>query len=566
MLKSLRLKDFAIFKDITVQFTEHLCIISGETGAGKSIMVDGMLALLGARMDSNIVREGASEAVVEGVFEIYDKNLIDDFLEEHGLEFNEELAIKRTINTHGKSRVYINGSPSTLLMLSRLTKKLVDIHGQHEHQSLLDEENHLKLLDAYSGVVQLVNDVNSTYAELIKTETQFNNLQAHILNIKKEEELLRFQISEIRSSNLKPEEETELEKEYIVLSNAQKMILDLNEIYSSISDEEHSAISNTHKAQKLISGLQAIDPSLKQYADRLNSVLVELKDISSDIRNYTSKIEVDQQKLNQVEQRIELIDRLKKKYGKSINDILDFAKNIESKLGNINHADEELLRLKQKISQLEKELYDKAEALSVKRKQFALKLGKEITQELRSLGIKEAVFEVNVENINPQGAKIINEKPIGMYGLDNVRFYFSANPGFPPKPLTEIISGGELSRTMLAIKRILVNVSSVPVLVFDEIDAGIGGTTADIVGKKLKELSEYHQIICITHLPQIAKFGDYHLKVEKHTFSGKTEVSVKILDEHDRIEEIARMLSGEHITELSRKQAKEFLKMVKEKR
>ncbi|MGC8901472.1 MAG: DNA repair protein RecN [bacterium] len=566
MLKSLRLKDFAIFKDITVQFSEHLCIISGETGAGKSIMVDGMLALLGTRFDAGVVREGAKEATVEGVFEIHDKSPVATFLEEHGMEFDDELAIKRTINAQGKSRVYINGSPATLSMLSELTKLLVDIHGQHEHQSLLDEGNHLKLLDAYAGITSLADEVNTTYTELIKTEDQLNSLQTSIANIKKEEELLRFQLSEIKAANLKPEEESELEKEYNILSNAQRMIMELSEAYAFISGEEHSAISNIHRAIKFLSGLHNIDTSLKQYTDRLNSILVELKDISIDLNSYTSKIEVDQQKLNQIEQRIELIDRLKKKYGKRINEILDYAKNIEARLGNINNADEELARLQQSMAKLEKKLYDGAEMLSSKRKQFALKLSKEVTQELKTLGIKDAVFRVTVEDIDKKDAKLIHGKHIGANGMDNVRFYFSANPGFPPKPLIEIISGGELSRTMLAIKRALVNVSTVPILVFDEIDAGIGGTTAEIVGKKLKELSEYHQVICITHLPQIAVYGDHHIKVEKRTASGRTDVVINILDENERIEEIARMLSGESITELARKQAKELLRMAKEKR
>lgn len=566
MLKSLRLKDFAIFRDITVQFSEHLCIISGETGAGKSIMVDGMLALLGARVDSSVVREGSTEAVVEGVFEIEEKSPVAIFLKDHGIEFEQELAIKRTVNAQGKSRVYINGSPSTLSMLSELTKLLVDIHGQHEHQSLLDEENHLKLLDAYAGTTGAADDVRTLYAELLKTENQYQTLQNHLEQLKKEEELLHFQLSEIRSANLKQEEETELEKEYNILSNAQRMISDLNEIYTILSGEEHSAVSNIHRSLKLVSGLQNIDTTLKQYADRLDAVLVELKDISADLASYVSRIEVDQQKLNQIEQRIELVEKLKKKYGKTIKDILGYADLIENKIATLKHADNELSELKERIYEIEKTLYNKAEALSNERKRSAIELSKIVTQELKTLGIKDAVFQIRVEPLNKKDTKTIQGKPIGSDGMDNVRFYFSANPGFPVKPLTEIISGGELSRTMLAIKRALARVSPVPVLVFDEIDAGIGGTTAEIVGKKLKELADYHQVICITHLPQIAVYGDCHIRVEKHVTSGKTDVTIKMLDEKERIEEIARMLSGESITELARKQAKEFLKNIKEKK
>ena len=565
MLKSLRLKDFAIFKDITVPFSEHLCIISGETGAGKSIMVDGMLVLLGTRTDPGVVREGAAEAVVEGLFEIKDKSPAAHFLEEHGFESGDELAVRRIINAQGKSRVYINGSPSTLSLLSDLTKQLVDIHGQHEHQSLLDEQNHLQLLDAYAGTEKPAEQVKAAYAELVKTAARYNSLQANSTNLKKEEELLKFQLSEIRAANIKPDEEAKLEQEYTILSNAQRLLSELDAIYQSVAGDENGVIANIHRSLKLLLGLQAIDPHLKQYAGRLEAVSVELKDIASDLSSYAAKIDMDPQKLGQTEQRIELIDKMKKKYGKTVADILDFAAAIEKKAGTLKNTDEEIAALRQKRMQLEKELYREAEELSKARRHAAAGLGKAVVHELKTLGMKDAVFEVRVEPPAKKDTMAIQGRDISSDGMDSVRFYFSANPGFPAKPLTDIISGGELSRTMLAIKRALVKASPVPVLVFDEIDAGIGGTTAEIVGRKLKELSGYHQVICITHLPQIAGFGDYHISVSKHAASGKTDVAVQVLDEKGRMEEIARMLSGESVTELARRQAKEFLKFAKEK-
>ena len=565
MLKSLRLKDFAIFKDITVQFSEHLCIISGETGAGKSIMVDGMLVLLGNRTDPGVVREGTAEAVVEGLFETEDKSPAAIFLREHGLESLDELAIKRIINAQGKSRVYINGSPSTLSLLSDLMKLLVDIHGQHEHQSLLDEQNHLKLLDAYAGTEKSAEQVKAAYAELMKTIGQYNSLQSNSANLKKEEELLKFQLSEIRAANIKPEEEAILEKEYNILSNAQRMLSELDTIYQAVSGDENGVIASIHRSLKLLSGLQDIDPYLRQYAGRLEAASVELKDIAADLSSYAAKIDMDPQKLNQTEQRIELIEKMKKKYGKTIADILEYAAAIEKKAGTLKNTDEEIAALQQKRIRLEKELFRDAEELSKARRHAAAGLGKTVVQELKTLGMKDAVFEAGVEPPGKKDTIAIQGKDISSDGMDSVRFYFSANPGFPAKPLTDIISGGELSRTMLAIKRALVKASPVPVLVFDEIDAGIGGTTAEIVGRKLKELSGYHQVICITHLPQIAGFGDYHIRVSKHTASGKTDVAVQVLDEKGRMEEIARMLSGENVTELARRQAKEFLKYAKEK-
>ncbi len=565
MLKSLRLKDFAIFKDVSIPFSEHLCIISGETGAGKSIMVDGMLALLGAKVDSTVVRDGSPEATVEGVFEIEeDSPLLNKFISDHGFESSPELAVKRTISAQGKSRVYINGSPSTLSILSELSKLLVDIHGQHEHQSLLDESTHIRLLDAYAGLDRQATQVNTSFTDLKHVIDAFEKLQSRIAGAKKEEELIRFQLSEINAANLKPGEDSTLEKEYNILSHAQRLLAELNIAYESLSGDENSAIINVHRSLKTLAGLQDIDPAIQQYTKRLDAVLVELKDAAADINNYLSRIELDPQKLEHTEQRIELLDRLKKKYGKTIMGIMEYAVSAEKQLKELGSLDEDLGGLQQKNAELEKELYSHAVELSKARKHAASGLGKKITNELKTLDMKDAVFDIRIEDTDAKDAITIKDRHMNANGIDSVTFYFSANPGFPPKPLTEIISGGELSRTMLAIKRVLVKASPVPVLVFDEIDTGIGGQTAETVGKKLKELSDYHQVICITHLHQIAAFGDYHISVSKHTSGGKTDVAVKVLDEKERVDEIARMLSGETVTELARKQAREFLRYVRE--
>lgn len=564
MLKSVRLKDFAIFKDVTIPFAENLCVISGETGAGKSIMVDGMLTLLGAKADSGVVRDGAPEAVVEGLFEIVNYPAVQGFLKEHGFEPSTELVIKRVINIQGKSRVTINGSASTLSMLSGLSKLLVDIHGQHEHQSLLDPTTHIRLLDAYAGLEGPAGEVQTQFMDLKNIMDTLGKMQSRLAVSKKEEELIRFQLSEINAANLKPDEDILLEKEYSILSHAQRLMSELNTVYEAMSGEGNSVIANMHRAIKAMTGLQDIDPSLKQYSGRLDAVFVELKDIASDINSYLSRIELDPQKLDQTEQRIELLDRLKKKYGKAIGDIIEYAGSAEKQLKEFGSMDKDIGELQQRKTTLERGLYRQAEELSKARKNAASGLGKKIAHELKTLGMKDAVFESRVGNLEAKDAVEINNRLINADGADRVAFYFSANPGFSPKPLTEIISGGELSRTMLAIKKVLVKASPVPILVFDEIDTGIGGQTAEIVGKKLKELSDYHQVICITHLHQIAGFGDYHINVSKSVSGGRTDVVIKVLDEKERVDEIARMLSGETVTELGRKQAREFLKYVKE--
>ncbi len=564
MLKSLRLKDFAIFKDITVPFSDRLCIISGETGAGKSIMVDGMLALLGTRTDAGVVRQGAPEATVEGLFELEDAGPAAAFLREHGFESGDELVLKRSINAQGKSRVYINGSPSTLSLLSGLTRLLVDIHGQHEHQSLLDEDTHIQLLDAYAGAGEAADNVRAMHDALVQASARARKLQSESAELKKEEELLKFQLSEIRAAGLHPEEEAGLEREYAILTNAQRLLADLSTVYDGMAGDENGVLAQIHRALKVISGLQAVDPALRQYGDRMDAVSIELKDIAAELNAYLAKIDMDPQRLEQAEQRIGLIEKLKKKYGKTVADIVNFGTGIEQRLGTLTSADEEIAALAREQARLEQELYRAAEGLSKTRRHAAVTLGKAVAQELKTLGMKHAVFEIRITDNDRKDALSIRDKRIDARGMDTVRFYFSANPGVAAKPLTDIISGGELSRTMLAMKRALVTASPVPVLVFDEIDTGIGGTTAGIVGRKLKELAQYHQVICITHLPQIAGFGDYHIRVAKHAGSGTTDVAVDVLDEPGRIEEIARMLSGDTVTDLARRQAKEFVKNAKE--
>ncbi len=564
MLKSLRLKDFAIFKDVTVPFSDHLCVISGETGAGKSIMVDGMLALLGGRAEPGVVRSGAPEAVIEGLFETADNAPVQEFLKERGFEPSPELLIKRIISAQGKSRAYINGSASTLSMLAWLSKSLVDIHGQHEHQSLLDESTHLRLLDAYAGLEEQAARVRVLFTELKDAAAALDKLQARLAGSKKEEELLRFQLSEITAANLTPDEDAQLEKEHNILAHVQRLMTGLTIASEALSGEEGSAVAGVYRALKAVTGLQEIDPSLQQYAGRLDALLVELKDTASDVSAYLSRIDLDPRKLEQTEQRMEMLDRLKKKYGSTIREIMEFAGSVERQLKGIRNMDGDIAGLGEKKAALQKELYARAEGLSKSRKSAAAGLGKKIAGELKALGMKDAVFEIGFEAPGAKDAVMIDDRPVSADGIDRVAFYFSANPGFPAKPLTEIISGGELSRTMLAIKRVLVKASPVPILVFDEIDAGIGGPTAEIVGRKLKELSAYHQVICITHLHQIAGFGDYHISVSKRVSGNRTEVEVKVLDEKERVDEIARMLSGESVTELGKRQARELLRQARE--
>ena len=542
MLRELKIKNLAIIDDLTIRFEKGFNVLSGETGAGKSIIVDSLKLLLGSRANAELVRTGEKEAIIQALFELDDVRLTDI-----GIEQSDGLIIRRVISSTGKSKSYINDIIVSVQTLNEIGKRLVDIHGQHEHQSLFSIEKHKDLLDSFGKLLDKRKYVETQFREL---ETLFNKeleLSEKIKERYQRIDLLRFQINEIDSSSLKIGEKEELLKELKILSNINKL-KELSElIYSILYSSEDSCIERLSFIINKLKEMSSIDNSMEEILKMVESAKPLLEEVAIILRDYRLKHDLQPAKIEEIEERLETIKKLERKYGEGIENILKYRKQAETELNNLEMIDEELDLVKEKIIKTKSSLFEKAEELSKERKKIAKELEKLVKNELKELAFNKSEFIVDIQ-----------KSDISYSGFDKIEFMFSANPGELPKPLVKIVSGGELSRIMLALKSILTEIDTIPVLVFDEVDAGIGGKTAISVGKKLKELSKFHQVLCTTHLPQIAAMADFHIKIEKEQSENKTYVKVIELTLQDRIYEIARMLGGK-ITELSLEHAKELL-------
>ena len=554
MLKELKIKNLAIIDNLTVRFDKGLNILSGETGAGKSIIVDALGLALGDRAQSDLIKSGEKEATVQAYFEIEDHNSFPDI----GIDISEGLVLRRTLSFSGKSRAYINDSMVTLQTLSEIGKSLVDIHSQHEHQSLLTPEKQRMLLDSYGKLDTEKEKVASFFSEVQTLKTEYNELKEKIKERAHRLDLLKFQINEINTSTLKLGEKETLEDEKKILANMNKLIEWTETAYLLLYDSEGSCTERLSKVTAQLREISSIDNSMEDTLKLLESAKPLIEDASINLREYRDRYDFEPGRLETVEDRLELIKRLEKKYGDGIEAILKYKDDAEEELKGLEFSDERLAALEEELISKEKSLLEAAKILSEKRKKTAKKIEELIENILKELAIGKAEFRIDIRQETGDDGKY----KISSHGIDRIEFLFSANPGEPLKPLSKIISGGELSRVMLALKTILADVDNVPVLIFDEVDAGIGGKTAESVGRKLDMISEKHQLLCITHLPQIASFGDFHLKIEKTNKNNKVHVEVKELYGKERLDEIARMLSGK-ITEISLKHAGELLERVK---
>lgn len=550
MLKELRVKNLAIIEDLTINFEKGLNILTGETGAGKSIIVDALGLALGNRAQSDLLKTGEKEAVVQAYFELDNYNSLPDL----GLDVSEGLVLRRILSSNGKSRAYINDSMVTMQALSEIGKSLVDIHSQHEHQSLLTAAKQRTLLDSYGKLQSDAEKVESLFREMQTLQNECSELSEKIKERAQRLDLLKFQINEINVSSLTPNEKEELEEEKMILANQTK----LNELtataYALLYESEGSCSESLSRVISQLREILAIDSSIEDTLQLLESAKPLIDDASINMRGYRERYDFEPGRLDTVEDRLELIKRLERKYGNAIDAILKYKDEAEEEMKGLEMSDEKLLSIEKDLSLKETALQKAALTLSEKRKRTASKIENLIIENLRELAMANAEFRIEVKQETVDNDKYL----VGLHGIDRIEFLFSANPGEPLKPLSKIISGGELSRVMLALKSILAEVDNVPVLIFDEVDAGIGGKTAGSVGKKLDLISKKHQLLCITHLPQIAKHGEYHLKIEKKNKNNKTFVDVKELSGKERQDEIARMLSGD-LTEASLKHAEELL-------
>ncbi len=554
MLRELRIQNLAIIDSLTVTFHKGMNVLSGETGAGKSIIVDALGLALGDRAQTDMIKSGSPEASVQAYFELGHDCALPDI----GIDLSEGIFIRRVLSATGKSRAYINDSIVTLQTLSDIGKTLVDIQSQHEHQSLLSPEKQRILVDTYGRLQEDLQRVESLYREQQTLQRERDELSKDMRDRVQRIDMLTFQINEINAAALKPGEKEALQEERTMLANAGRLHDLLERSYALLYDAEGSCTERLSQVLANLGEMQAFDKNIEDTVKMLEAAKPLVDDAVFSLRGFREKYEAEPGRLETVEDRLELIRRLEKKYGEGEDNIIKHKVAAEEELQGLESSDERLLSVQKALALKGDELLKAAQSLSEKRKKTALKIKNLIEDTLRELAFGNAAFDIAV-TVEPgdDGACKINAT-----GIDRIEFLFSANPGEPLKPLARIISGGELSRVMLALKSILADVDNIPVLIFDEVDAGIGGTTAENVGRKLEAISKKHQLLCITHLPQVASFGDFHLKIEKTEKTRSVRVTVKELAGKERKDEIARMLSGT-ITDISLKHAGELLGRLK---
>jgi DNA repair protein RecN (Recombination protein N) len=564
MLKFLEIHQFALIDHLQVEFAEGLNLLTGETGSGKSILVDALGLLLGEKAFSEMVRSGAEKATVSGVFELEDDQALRARFERSGLEINEEeLIIKREISHSGKGRAFVNAQVIPIAFLKDLARFLVDIHGQNDQQTLYESNSQLGFVDALASVDGLLQDVGRIHTEWLETRKGIELLKKSEQERLQRIDWLTFQIGEIEKAKLKEADEDEaLTVEHTLLANADKLFQLSRQAYAGLYEDEHSAGAAIKQASRQLEELRRVDLRCDPLLEQLNAARIAVDDVALSLREYASKIEPNPKRLEWVESRMGDIDRLKRKYGKTVREILAFHEKVKQELEVLLSADKNLAELEQQQLTAARNYREKVEKLSEKRKGVARLLEKSVEKELAQLGMGRCRFRVAFADFQRDLSS--DEATLASWesrqGVDQVQFLLSPNPGEDLKPLEKIASGGEISRIMLALRSVKNVDASSKCLVFDEVDAGIGGQTADVIGQKLKRLSKQNQIICVTHLPQIASYADRHYFIEKRVEKGRTLTRVARLTDQERIEELARMISGDRKTESVLKHAAELLK------
>ena len=561
MLKELNIKNFAIIDQLRVEFTAGLCVFTGETGAGKSIVVDALNLALGERGSADLIRTGCQEAGVEAAFELNGRGTADvtALLSGQGIEMDpgEDLIVRRVLAASGKNKVYINGSLANLATLSALGASLADIHGQHEHQSLLSLERQMEMLDSFGNLAALRTDLSETYFRLQDVRTKLAELEAGERDRAQREDMLRFQKSEIEAAMLKPGEDAELASEQKLLANSEKLAELSRAADEALYSADNSVLSGLKKAVTGLREIAAIDSRLAPALELCEAGRAQIEEVAREMSAYADRVEFDPDRLEQIGDRLDLIQKLKKKYGATIEEIIEFGATASAGLDRMERSAEEIERLTKEAQSIKSGLTARAQELTKKRGAAARELEKKIEAELSHLGMKKTTFIVKI--VQEPGDDTLDGHKLGPRGADRVEFLISPNLGEDPKPLAKIASGGELSRIMLALKTILVEGDSIPTLVFDEVDAGIGGAVAEEVGKRLKRVAAGRQVFCITHLPQIASMATSHYGVSKSVKKDRTSTEVRLLEEKERVDEIARMRGGKTSTEATIRHAEEMI-------
>jgi DNA repair protein RecN (Recombination protein N) len=562
MLAQLTITDFAIIDSLSVSFSGGLNILSGETGAGKSIIINAVNLILGGRASPDLIRTGAERAVVEALFQLPAESPLSQSLASMDIPFNGEVLIKRTISKEGKSTVRVNGTLATLQMLSRVGPHLISVSGQNEHQLLLRPDNHLFILDDFGGLTKERLQLNELYRDYYALKEKAERLRGYLKEEEERRELTQFQIKEIEEAKLTPGEDTSLEAEKSRLTHVERLMEIVFSAYQALYEKEESVLSILSFIAKDMEKGMGIDPHLDDYKKQLESAELQLQDLALELRDFYSRLKVDPKRLEEVEERLQLIRRLKKKYGSSIEGILSFKEELSQKGYEFTQKREELKKFEAQLEEKKQALLRLAVQLSLKRHEIAESFEKKVEEELHLLDMAGTRFSIKFSSPRPVDDAISEDmldSALTSDGIDVLEFMISPNVGEDLRPLARIASGGELSRIMLALKTILARFGLIETLVFDEIDSGIGGATAATVGEKLDSLANYHQVLCITHLPQIASCGETHFLVEKRVTKGRTRALISSLDRESRINEIARLLGGRIISEKTLAHAREML-------
>ena len=562
MIVELNISNFAIIDNLKINFTKGFNVLTGETGAGKSIIIEGINMILGQRASKDFIRKGSQKATLEGLFYLQGsaRNNINPILEEYGIDIdpNNYLLISREIHTNGRSVSRVNGRTVTLSMLNNITINLVDIYGQHEHQSLLNIDNHIKIIDSFGDdeLKKLLEIIRTKYETLKSQQNKLKDLSLNDIEKDREIDLLRYQIDEINDADLSSWDEEKVFKEYKKISNIKEIGYELGQVVNIINNNDYnknSIIDNINICIRKMQNIRDYDIDLKEYSKVLENINFEIQDVFMNMRSYLERLDIDEERLEFLEGRIDTINKTKRKYGNTVEEILKYKNTIDDRLEALLNNEKAIKDIVNNINTLEKELTDCCKRLTQIRTNLSKNIEESITKELEELNMNNVAFKIKINKL----------EYFSFNGWDKIEFLISTNKGEDLKPLSKIVSGGEMSRIMLGFKSILADYDSVPSLIFDEIDTGISGRTAQIVGEKIERLSKKHQVICISHLPQIAALADTHFVIKKDIFKSQTNTMVKKLEDEERINEMARLLGGVDLTDTTKLHAKEMLEMSK---
>ena len=561
MLTELRIVNFALIEQLSIQFQSGFTVLTGETGAGKSLLIDAIALLVGGRASTDQIRSGEDEAQLEAAFHLPDTHPLLQRLRLHEVigQNESELILRRVLSRSGRHRVYVNGSLCPLRVLEELGGTLVDIHGQHEQQSLLATAKQLDALDGFGRLCELRGKYEHAYQGWKELRRRLDALESDVVDRARREDMLRFQVREIEQAGLLPDEEERLRSERLRLVHAHRLRELAHEAHVELQADEQAVLTRLGRVGRILAELALTDPSMGDCEQSAAEAAIPLKELAGRLRDYAQQLEADPDRQAIVEDRLDLIHRLKKKYGGSVDAVVAFGRRVQEELQLLENHQERTAELTAQLDEEARRLRTLAEQLSKKRIDAAKRMTTLVGTELAALKMEQAIFQVVVS---------VDESSdgLGSTGRDRVEFLLSSNRGEPPRPLGRVASGGELSRIMLALKTVLAEMDQVPVLVFDEIDTGVGGAVAAAMGTRLRKLGAFHQVFCITHLPQVASQAEHHLLVEKGLDNQRTSTSVSVLKGMGREEEIARMLSGSTITKKVRETAAELIAGAKGKR